>query len=203
MKLRLPSPSLVISCLALAVALGGTSYAVTRLPASSVGPQQLKAKAVTRAKLNDDAIVGAKVARDAIRGTDIAESSLGTVPSALRAGDALRAAQADHAAAADHAATGAGLDQVNYRTAVGAVGSAAAATDTVAGTSTTATATARCDVGQHVTGGGVQVEEDSGLVIGDDFPSSSTTWTGRVENGDTASHTFTVYAICVPSGTAG
>jgi hypothetical protein len=49
----------------------------------------------------------------------------------------------------------------------------------------------------------VQVEEDSGLVIGDNFPSSSTAWTGRVENGDPAAHTFTVFAICVPSGTAG
>ena len=49
---RAPSPALVISLIALFVALGGTSYAaITRLPANSVGTAQLKNNAVTGAKL--------------------------------------------------------------------------------------------------------------------------------------------------------
>lgn len=41
----------VTATLALFVALGGTSYAVTALPRNSVGTSQLKAHAVTKAKL--------------------------------------------------------------------------------------------------------------------------------------------------------
>jgi hypothetical protein len=50
-KLRAPSPALVISLIALFVALGGTTYAATSLPANSVGTKQIKNKAVTAAKL--------------------------------------------------------------------------------------------------------------------------------------------------------
>ena len=41
-RMRLPSPALVIACLALAVALGGTGYAAFKLPAGSVGTRELK-----------------------------------------------------------------------------------------------------------------------------------------------------------------
>lgn len=46
-----PSPALVIACIALAVSLGGTSYAAIKLPKNSVGTKQLKNGAVTRAKI--------------------------------------------------------------------------------------------------------------------------------------------------------
>jgi hypothetical protein len=47
------SPALVISLIALFVALGGTSYAaITTLPANSVGTKQLKTAAVTGTKLS-------------------------------------------------------------------------------------------------------------------------------------------------------
>src|SRR3954462_13377547 len=51
MKKIHPSPALVISLIALFVALGGTSYAAITLPANSVGTKQLKDGAVTPAKL--------------------------------------------------------------------------------------------------------------------------------------------------------
>jgi hypothetical protein len=41
-----------VALLALFVALGGTSYAATQLPANSVGTRQLRASAVTEAKLS-------------------------------------------------------------------------------------------------------------------------------------------------------
>lgn len=47
------TPSLVVSVVALFVALGGTGYAITKLPKGSVGPAQLKANAVTSAKVKD------------------------------------------------------------------------------------------------------------------------------------------------------
>src|SRR3974390_395816 len=51
-KRRAPGPALVISLIALFVALGGTTYAATSLPANSVGTAQIQNKAVTAAKIN-------------------------------------------------------------------------------------------------------------------------------------------------------
>jgi hypothetical protein len=46
----------VIGLLALFIALGGTTYAATALPANSVGTKQLKKGAVTKAKINKKTI---------------------------------------------------------------------------------------------------------------------------------------------------
>lgn len=56
---RRPSPALVIASIALAIALGGTSYAALVLPANSVGTRQLKANAVTSAKVLNGSLVKA------------------------------------------------------------------------------------------------------------------------------------------------
>jgi hypothetical protein len=53
---RRPSPALVVACLALLVALSGTSYAAVVLPRGSVGTPQLKAGAVTSVKVKDGAL---------------------------------------------------------------------------------------------------------------------------------------------------
>jgi len=47
------SPALVVACIALAVALGGTTYAAISLPARSVGTPQLKPGAVTSVKVKN------------------------------------------------------------------------------------------------------------------------------------------------------
>lgn len=73
--LKRPSPALAISILALFVALGGTSYAVTQLPKNSVGTPQLKKNAVTGAKVKDGSLTG----------TDLDVATLGTVPTASSA----------------------------------------------------------------------------------------------------------------------
>jgi hypothetical protein len=49
-RLRLLAAALVVASVALLVALGGTSYAVSTLPANSVGSAQLRTGAVTSAK---------------------------------------------------------------------------------------------------------------------------------------------------------
>jgi hypothetical protein len=101
-----PSPSLVVAFAALMVALGGTSYAVTQLPARSVGSKQLKRESVTRVNLGREAVTGAKVARDAITGRHVKEATLGQVPSA---------AIADRVGNADHANSAASVDKLTYR----------------------------------------------------------------------------------------
>jgi hypothetical protein len=79
-----PSPAMVVACIALTVALGGTSYAAITLPKNSVGTKQLKRNAVTSPKVKNNAMTGA----------DVLESSLGRVPSAATAVTATSATQA-------------------------------------------------------------------------------------------------------------
>jgi hypothetical protein len=62
-SVRRPSPALVISCVALTVALGGTSYAtVLQVPKNSVGTPQLKNSAVTTAKVKNRTLLRADFA---------------------------------------------------------------------------------------------------------------------------------------------
>jgi hypothetical protein len=89
---RMPSPSMVVACLALAVALGGTSYAAVTLPRNSVGPNQLRKEAVTATKLatksvgprklQNNAVGDANVKANALTGAKINEATLAQVPSA-------------------------------------------------------------------------------------------------------------------------
>jgi hypothetical protein len=186
-----PSPAMAVACLALIVALGGTSYAALKLPAKSVGTKQLKPKAVTKPIIAKNAVTGNAVAADSINGSDILESSLGKVPSA---------ASADSAATAAHAGSAGALDAVSYRTTSGAV---PPAPDDV--TPSVAVASAFCDGGQHVTGGGIRVDDPTNLGLVDSYPDfSGLGWTAHIDNSDIAApHGFTVYAVCVASGAAG
>jgi hypothetical protein len=58
--IRRPSPSLVVACLALGVALSGTSYAeILALPVNSVGTPQLKPNAVISSKVKNHTLLAA------------------------------------------------------------------------------------------------------------------------------------------------
>ncbi len=69
-----PSPALVVAMLALFIALGGTTYALT-IPRNSVGEPQLK----------DRAVSGRKVALETLTGGHIRERTLGRVRRAFSA----------------------------------------------------------------------------------------------------------------------
>jgi hypothetical protein len=57
-SLPTPSPAMVVACLALVVALGGTSYAaVLNVPLNSIGTAQLKANAVVSSKVRDGSLL--------------------------------------------------------------------------------------------------------------------------------------------------
>src|SRR5919199_1332617 len=73
------SPALVVACVALLVALGGTSYAtVAAIPANSVGTAQLKPQAVTAAKLAPNAVHTANVADGTLLRADFKPGQLPT-----------------------------------------------------------------------------------------------------------------------------
>lgn len=80
--LHVPSPAMIVACVALFVALGGTSYAAIVLPANSVGTKQLKKSAVTGVKVKNATLTGAKIKNASLTGADIVASTLGKVPSA-------------------------------------------------------------------------------------------------------------------------
>jgi hypothetical protein len=97
-RLRAPSPALVISLIALFVALGGTSYAAIHLPKNSVGSKQLKKNAVTGVKIKNHAVSAVKINTHGL-----------TVPNAAHATSADSATNATNATNATHATSADGL----------------------------------------------------------------------------------------------
>jgi hypothetical protein len=72
------SPSMVVACIALLVALGGTSVAaVSALPRNSVGAAQLKNSAVIGTKIASNAVTSAKVKNGSLLAVDFAAGQLG------------------------------------------------------------------------------------------------------------------------------
>jgi hypothetical protein len=173
---------MVVAFIALFVAIGGSSYAVTRLPAGSVGSKQLRQNAVT----------GAKVKNRSLTAADINVSSLTGVASAASAANAANAASATHAGAA------AALDTVTYVTQPGTV-DRATPDDAGGFVPTLDAATAACPAGTFVVGGGVGLDDHTNMAVVDSFPEpGGRAWTARVHNNDGDSgHAFTVVAICV------
>jgi hypothetical protein len=101
-----PSAALLISVVALFLAVGGVGYAATKigtsgLKKSAVTANKLHKNAVTTKKIKKHAVTGAKVKDDTLTGTQIDESTLGVVPNAT---DAVNATNADTATTADTAA---------------------------------------------------------------------------------------------------
>jgi hypothetical protein len=70
---RRPSPALIVACLALFVALGGTSYAVA---VGSIGSPQIRDGSVRSVDVRDNGLRGKDLARDTVDGEAIAEETL-------------------------------------------------------------------------------------------------------------------------------
>lgn len=80
-----PSAALVVACLALLVAMGGTGYA-----SGLITGKQVKNSSLTGKDIKDATLTGNDVAADALTGADVDEAGLGAVPQALSAGSAER-----------------------------------------------------------------------------------------------------------------
>jgi hypothetical protein len=80
LRLR-PSPAMIVACIALLVALGGTSVAaVSQLGRNSVGPNQLQFGAVTNPKIRNNAVTSAKVRNRSLLRADFAPGQLPAGP---------------------------------------------------------------------------------------------------------------------------
>ena len=122
MPRRLPSPALVVASLALAVALGGTTYAATALPKNSVGAKQLKSGSVSAVKLAKDSVTSRQIKDHTIVAADLAKNAYPALPGKVAsAGHADTAGRADSAGHADTAGSvsGATFTTIDYRAAAG------------------------------------------------------------------------------------
>src|SRR3954452_13049501 len=86
-----PSPAMMVACIALFVALGGTATAVTYVVSSNsqIGPGTVsghKPPTGKHANLIAGSVNGQDIADNSLAGADIVESSLGRVPSATLGG---------------------------------------------------------------------------------------------------------------------
>jgi hypothetical protein len=173
---------MIVACIALTVALGGTSYAAIRLPAGSVGTKQLKRGAVT----------GVKVKGNALGGVQINEARLAKVPSARRADTATSATSATSAATAANATTAgsAPVARLDYQSAVVAIPAASP---------TVTRGTVNCPTGLFATGGGAKLADPNNGAIIDTNPVGKTGWeaTGFAD----PAQNMTVYVICAQAAT--
>jgi hypothetical protein len=95
---RLPSPALVIACLALFVALGGTVLAATKIDGRTI-----KVKSLPGNRLEVGSLPGNRVVPGSLKGEQVDASTLAQVPDAAHAVAADEARHAKTAVAADHA----------------------------------------------------------------------------------------------------
>ncbi|TMM02735.1 MAG: hypothetical protein E6G10_09250 [Actinobacteria bacterium] len=171
----IPSPSMVVAFTALAVSIGGTSYAVVRLPAKSVGTVNLKSGAVGRANIKNNAVDGSKVQNHSLTSDDLDESALTDLKAA-------------------------GVDKIFYKTGGTTLPPAAGIDSPSIGASS-----AVCDPGTKAMAGGARLDApEQGELIASFPDAGGSVWTVYVANGDLASaHSFTVYAVCVPINSTG
>jgi hypothetical protein len=75
LTLRRPSPALIVSLIALFLAAGGTTYALT-LPPGSVGPAQLRLGAVVSSRLYPGAVANSRMGSGAVTFSKLADHQL-------------------------------------------------------------------------------------------------------------------------------
>jgi hypothetical protein len=166
---RLPSPAMIIACVALVVALGGVSYAATVLPKNSVGTAQLQKKSVTAAKLRAGSVNGAKVKDGTLLAADFKAGQLSPGPQGPKG---------------DTGAAGApglsGFQVVLKATAPIAPGASGHANAT-------------CPAGKKAIAGGGTTEADTPII--ESFPAGDA-WVVSVRNDTGAPVVLDAFAVC-------
>jgi len=197
---RLPSPALIVACLALVVALGGVSYAAGVLPANSVGPKQIKKRAVGLRKISP-------AARSALKGQKGDKGDSGPAGPAGPKGEAgapgPQGEKGEPGIAGKPGPSGGANAIVRRATFV-------VPARTEAGTPRFNGGVSLCQPGERATGGGgspgglgpdldvVESVPTDGAGNGADSGEASRGWLVIAKNGTITPSTGQVYAVCVP-----
>ncbi len=183
-KLHRPSPALVVSVIALSVALGGTSYAAIVLPANSVGTRQIKKNAVTTAKVKNGSLQRA----DFGAGQVPAGATGATGGRGAAGATGPRGAKGDKGDAGTNGTNGSdGVDGIDGTNGTANVVVRESAPSPVAA-SGIVSVTAFCLPGERATGGGYDAggNGEFGTVALDSQPTATATvpngWTVKVNN---------------------
>jgi hypothetical protein len=192
---RRPSPAMVVACLALVVALGGTSVAAVSqlVPRNSVGTAQLRAGAVTGAKVRTNAITSIKVRNRSLLRSDFAPGQLPAGPT----GPQGPAGPAGPAGAAGPAGV---IGTITVRTASVTIDGGVAEN----GAYNTARVTRMCETNERAISAGTSWSDDAAgreLVTGELEPQLNAQnqvvgflGVGGNDSGNTS--TFTVHVLC-------
>jgi len=169
---------MMVACLGLAIALGGTSYAtVLNVPRNSVGTVNLKSGAVTTAKLRTGAVTTAKLRANAVTSSKVRDGTL--LLADFRPGQL------------ENGVPGApGISGLQRVDAVS--GSSSAGSKTVS---------VNCPSGKRVVGGGARVTGSGAnrVSITENFPDSDgVKWNARAAEvvGTSATWELQAYALC-------
>jgi hypothetical protein len=193
---RLPSPAMIVACLALILALGGVSYAASVLPKNSVGTSQLKKKAVTGAKLKKNAVTSRKVKNGSLLAADF---KAGQLPAGPQGPAGPKGEKGDPGSPGQPGAS-AGANAI------------VRSVDFVVGANSAKAEAALCPAGERATGGGAS---PGGVTAGEIFPLQSVPadgaglvsdsgqaprgWRVIMYNGTGSPSSSKVYAVCIPA----
>lgn len=169
---RRPTPGLVVGCVALAIALGGTSFAAAiAIPRQSVGTLQLKNSAVTTKKLAGNAVTSAKVLNGSLLASDFKAGQLPAGPTGPQG-----------------PAGTPGLSAVETVNATSATNSSTSRTMGIA-----------CPSGKRLIAGGAKLNGSfTTVAIQQSFPNNDNTWTAdaREITPNAGSWSLTAFAVC-------
>jgi hypothetical protein len=192
--LRRPSPAMVVACLALLVALGGTSVAaVNQLGRNTVGPLQIRNGAVTNPKIRNNAVNSSKVAPRSLLRSDFA-------PGQLPAGPVGPQGPAGPAGAAGAAGPAGVIGAITMRSASALVSGGTAENSAY----NSVRVTASCQANERAISGGTSWSDDAAgreLMTGELEPQLNAQnqvvgFLGVGLNDSGNDSTFTVHALC-------
>jgi hypothetical protein len=200
-KWRAPSPALVISMIALFVAISGVAVA---LPGKN---------SVTTDDIKKNAVTSSDIRNNNVKGADVKESTLGVVPNATHATNAdnataIAANSVNSGKVADNSLTGADINEGTLGPTL-PITYARRENGCQIAEGTQGSCTATCPAGLNAIGGGIVAEGNHNeqiFVNGSRFNPNdgpATGWTGFLDNNAdlvaTSNNFVTPYVICTPA----